>query len=653
MEAPARPSSSPPLSPRPPRPPPVHASAISDSPATATHNISQNEDFAPRAEPLRPRRRSEALQPSSRVGQLLNSRGAPSYHGSSYFGHQSAASMMQVESPELPVGMSGIHNVASRNTSRRRIPNPRFHRDEKGPYAHIWELVGYLPRRRAIVDHMVRQFLRELNPIFDSVHGETFQVNYDAFWDRKWGDDDLTAVDLRWLALLFMILAFAELLDCPLDASPDAQRSCEEASVQFFWASRKAIVLAPTLSGESPDLVRAGILVSRYLMYFGRKTESWLTSSFAIRMAQAQGMHIDGVSWGLPPKVLETRRRLWCTLYAMDRSVSLAIGRPYTTNDKHCMAMAIRNIWIDDMTTDEASRAAEQPINDPTPTIYFRYQQGLSAILGNIHDECFAIVPMTTSYHTYEKVLQLDHALLDWADSLPSYFRLERPDTSIDAQRPFIYWQRMYLHSAYHFSRVTLHRTYVLLESITDRFQYSRDACISSACADLRLKLSLRNLTMADRLKAGIAMHNLFNSALVLGIIAVKEPHSARTGAILEDLGAYCEKQRADPWVNEFVMAEVKVIELCIATARRSAASDTGAGDGSAVIAGDDLTDTRMQPPWQDQDSVFNDMEPAVSTEELGPCENWLDSWFGPTRNFPEPLDYQFWEDLVGTLDTK
>jgi hypothetical protein len=34
------------------------------------------------------------------IGQLWNSRGAASYHGLSYFGHQSAASIMQMESPE-------------------------------------------------------------------------------------------------------------------------------------------------------------------------------------------------------------------------------------------------------------------------------------------------------------------------------------------------------------------------------------------------------------------------------------------------------------------------------------------------------------------------------------------------------------------------
>lgn len=562
---------------------------------------------------------------------------------------------MQVETPELPVGMSCIHNAANRDASRRSIPSPRFHRDEKGPYAHIWELVGCLPRRKALVDHLVQRFFVELNPVYDSVHRETFQVSYDSFWDRKWGDDDLTAVDLRWLALLFMMLAFAELLDCPPDAPLEAQRSCEETSVQFFWASRKAIVLSPTLSGESPDLVRAGILVSRYLMYFGRKAESWLTSSFAIRMAQAQGMHVDGVSWGLPTKVLETRRRLWCSLYAIDRSVSLAIGRPYTINGKHCEEMEIRNIWVDDKTNEEAADAVEKPIEDPTPSIYYLYQQHLSTILGDIHDDCFGIVPMTTSYHTYEKVLHHDRKLLDWAASLPAYFRLERPETSMDSQRPYLYWQRMYLHSAYHFARITLHRTYVLLESITDRFHYSRDACISSACADLRLKLSLRDLTMADRLKAGAAMHNLFNSALVLGIIAVKDPYSARTGAILEDLSAYCEKQRADTWVNEFVMAEVKVIELCIATARKvsreGSVADRSGGSGTGIAPAEG--NARMQVPWQDSNEVMPSSVMDGQSNGMGQCESWLDSWFGPTRNFPEPIDYQFWEDLVGTLETR
>jgi hypothetical protein len=362
-------------------------------------------------------------------------------------------------------------------------------------------------------------------------------------------------------------------------------------------------------------------------------------------------MHVDGESWGLPPKVLETRRRLWCKLYCLDRSISLAVGRPYTIHDKHCMEMKIRNIWLDDMTPDEALSAQEQPLSEPTQNVYYLYQQRLSAILGDIHDECFALCPVTTSYNSYEKVMRLDRVLVSWADSLPSYFALEQPDLAMDAGRPYLYWQRMYLHSAYHFARITLHRTYVLLESITDRFQYSRDVCISSACADLRLKLGFRSVNMADRVKAGGAMHNLFNSALVLGIIAVREPTSPKTLAIVEDLAAYCEKQRADTWVNEFVLAEVKVIELCIASVRKSRRDGTG-GDrrtGTLDHQGHELGNTRLPQGWTpaDTDGLPSDMS------SLEQDESWLDNWFGPTRNFPEPIDFQLWEDLVGSLEAR
>jgi len=570
---------------------------------------------------------------------------------------------MDIESPQLPVGMGGIH---ASNSSNR--VDQLFHRGGKEPYAHIWELVGYLPRRKTVVDHLVKRFLDELNPVYDSVHRETFQVSYDQFWNRKWGDDDLTAVDLRWLALLFMVLAFAELLDCPLDASIETQRRSEETSVQFFWASRKAIVLAPTISGESPDLVRAGILVSRYLIYFGRKTESWLTSSFAIRMAQAQGMHLDGESWGLPPKVLETRRRLWCTLFSLDRSFSLATGRPYTINSKHCMQMEISNIWIDDMPDDAATITPEQSTDDPTPSIYYHYQQQMSAVLGDIQDECFGILPTTTSYVTYEKVLHLDKTLLAWASNLPPYFRLANPDTAMDADRPFLSWQRMYLHSSYHFARITLHRTYVLLESLTDRFSYSRHACISSACADLRLKLNFRPKNMAERLMAGIGMHGLFNSALILGIIAVKDPAGSK--GIVEDLAAFCEKQRGDSWVNEFSLAEIKVVELCIASSRRSSrdgnpnttarrrettCAGRDAGSGADVSTNESSTSgqvadpTTWPPPPPAPPGGSHHVEATGGW--FGDHESWLDNWFGPMRNFPDPIDFQFWEDLVGSLE--
>ncbi|KAL4901204.1 fungal-specific transcription factor domain-containing protein [Aspergillus multicolor] len=576
--------------------------------------------------------RSQAAD--TQIGNLWPSRGAPSYHGNSYFGHQAAAVMMQVPSPDIPVGLNPgrIHSTGA----------TRSFRNERGPYAHVWEMIGYLPRQKAVVDGLTERFLAELNDVFDGVHEETFRVHYENFWDRRRGWDDMTNVDLRWLSLLFIVLAFSELLDCPQPCSNETQQDREESSLHFYWAARKCVVISPTFSGESADLVRAGILITRYNIYLGRVPEAWTTVSFAVRMAQAQGMHIDGERWGLPRKVLETRRRLWSTLYYLDRTIALAVGRPYTVNDKHCEHMKITNTWVDDLDFEAAGTAEPKELSDPTASIYHLYQQKLASILGSILDDCFALAPRSTAYSTYERALDLDQELLAWARSMPSYFQLENPDKSMDDSRPFLPWQRLYLHSAYHFARVTLHRPYVLLPSITGQFKYSQDVCFASACAHLTSKLYFRATAMAERLKFNVVAHHFSNSALVLAVMAVRDPHSPRTLAIATDLKSYCEKQYADRWVNDFQLAEVKVVELCVSRIMESSHSgrDRGGGVGNRTraTAADDVTST---------------VPLAVSESGLLGSSHGLDVPPEDMTGLSRLLECGTWEEIMGRMESE
>ncbi|KAH0368907.1 hypothetical protein KCU65_g3744, partial [Aureobasidium melanogenum] len=224
------------------------------------------------------------------------------------------------------------------------------------------------------------------------------------FWDRKAGCDDLTNLNLRWLSVLFIILAFGELLDCPQPCSVEAQRECEDSSLHFYWSARKSLVIAPSFYGESPDLTRAGILITRYLIYTKRVSESWLTGSFAVRMAQAQGMHIDGEHLQLPRKVIEVRRRLWGQLYFLDISIALALGRPNSINENHCVFKEMDNIWVDDMSNEEAASA--QPLDleaNPTPSALLIFQHRLSRIITRIHDMQFSLASTTGSSASYDE----------------------------------------------------------------------------------------------------------------------------------------------------------------------------------------------------------------------------------------------------------
>lgn len=216
------------------------------------------------------------------------------------------------------------------------------------------------------MDRLTDCFLNELNWAIDAVHPTSFKSKYDKFWSRRFGFDDFATIDLRWLALLFIVMAYGVLLDCPKPRNKEVQREVHETSQRFYWAARRAIVIAPTFYGESTDLVRAGVLVTRYLIYTRRVPESWLTTSFAMRMAQAQGMHIDGERWRLPRKETETRRRLWSNLYMLDKTIALALGRPFAIVDQQCLVKQASNVWLDELNDKEAATVPEAPMSKPT-----------------------------------------------------------------------------------------------------------------------------------------------------------------------------------------------------------------------------------------------------------------------------------------------
>jgi hypothetical protein len=574
-------------------------------------------------------------------GQLYRVRDAPSYHGNSYFGHHSAAALIGDPSSDLS---DGVHVGYSHRTRLGGSTQP--FRSERGPYAQLWELLGSLPRRKATVDKLIRLFFEELNVTFDAVHESTFMRHYGEFWDRKAGCDDLTNLNLRWLSVLFIVLAFGELLDCPQPCSVEAQRDCEDSSLHFYWSARKSLVIAPSFYGESPDLTRAGILITRYLIYTKRISESWLTGSFAVRMAQAQGMHIDGEHLQLPRKVIETRRRLWSQLYFLDVSIALALGRPNSINEKHCVFKEMNNIWVDDMSNEEA--AVAQPLDleaNPTPSAFLIFQHRLSQIITSIYDMQFSVASSPDSSASYDEVMRIEDHLQFWKNSLPSYFGLDA-DLCMDDRYTYVRWHRHYLHTAFHFARITLHRAYLFRSSITDRFRRSRDACISSACADLRIKLDLHNPTMSERIKADAGTQQLSNSALILGIIAIQSPFAPQTEGILNDLQSYCYQQHHDPWANEFGLAEARVVELCITRTLQarlsSATSQSSPNTVQSISLTRSVSDHALAPGSLTQD--FSDSSCIATEPGLTGTEPWS------FNEFPELMDFTYWEGLIDNL---
>ncbi|KAJ5039959.1 hypothetical protein NUH16_009757 [Penicillium rubens] len=585
--------------------------------------------------------RTAADTQGTELGQLYIARGAPSFFGNSYFGHQVAARMIQESAPDL-APMSLLSSKDSLQSFR----------NDSGPFSQVWDLLGLLPRNKVTVDRLIEKFLTEINWAIDTVHPETFRSQFAEFWGRKFGFDEIAGVDLRWLALLFIILAFSVLLDSPTISSPEKRKESEEASLRFYWAARRAIVISPSFHGESLDLVRAGLMVTRYLLYTRQVAESWLTISFAMRMAQAQGMHIDGEKWGLSRKATEIRRRLWSNLYLLDKTIALALGRPYAISDHMCLIKAPDNIWLDGLTDEESSTATAHALSYPTMSTVTLLGSGLGKIAGEIQDRCFGLYPAS-----YDMVIEMDNKLVAWKEKLPSYFSVEDPDLSLDGSHTFLPWHRLYLHSAFHFARITLHRPYLLRESITNRFSLSHEACISSASSDLKIRLQSLNYGTSENMRWTLGTHNMFNSAFILGIIAVRRPIAPQTTAILNDLEEYCERLRKDVWLNEFGLAEVKVVELCILRTTGLARATEQPGEQTSMsppevlpgfMAQERERNSMMSTPMNIE-SIVADGSPSHPPGS-SPDIMWPAVWEDQNFAFPQAADLETWEQMISEI---
>jgi hypothetical protein len=322
--------------------------------------------------------------------------------------------------------------------------------------------------------------------------------------------------------------------------------------------------------------------------------------------------------------------------------IALALGRPYAINDDLCLFKEPENVWLDDMDNAAAAGADSCPIELPTPSVLSILAHRLSKIVGAIQERCFGL-----SSASYDVVLGLDKELIAWSERLPPYFHLDSPDMSSDSDLPFLKWYRLNLHTSFHFARIMLHRPYLLRESITNRFRPSHIACLSSASADLKIRFEALSYTVAENLRWTLGAHNLFNSAMILGIIAVRNPYSGETGGIIEDLEAYCERLNRDIWPNEVGMAEVKIIELCISkvkgernvssrrplTSPRPQASAAHVASGPGPVTGSFINDASASGISPGMDSVY---WPAI----------WEDNQF----SFPEVADLDVWEQMISGI---
>ncbi|KAJ9104494.1 hypothetical protein QFC21_001990 [Naganishia friedmannii] len=317
---------------------------------------------------------------------------------------------------------------------------------------------------------------------------------------------------LKWLPLMFIVLAIAT-LSAPLElvGGMAGQKSW---SRRFYGSSRSALTCAKALQRDNLDVLYAGLLTARYMLLTRRAAEGStpLTAAFQL------GLYRDGTVLNLTDKrEIELRRRAWAMVYHLDRTTALLVGRPTSISDAHTDTKEPANLDDEEVDVGDFDPKGHSLMH-PTEYTQVILRHRLAEIMGRISDHTFAIRPPD-----YATVLRLDQELLDWQSKLPPFFAIHHPDASLDSKHHFLFVQRHLLACEFLFARITLHRPYLLRKRTSDKqYQYSRDAAIESAKADL---LGRREFMFEKphNVKINSGGYRVLNSYIVLGV-TIKHP---------------------------------------------------------------------------------------------------------------------------------
>ena len=241
-----------------------------------------------------------------------------------------------------------------------------------------------------------------------------------------------------------------------------------------FLASAKEFLVA-ALADPKPRIptVQGLLILGGRQCAVGQSSEGWLYTGMAIRMMTDLGLHLDlhrlAELEGFAPADLELRKRLYCSAYIWDKTLSLSLGRPPSLARLSPTAID----FFDHRDNQELWQSAEfvhYPVTSCWNTICFE----AFCRLGQIVEMILIDNPLDTTTLT-RRVEMLEQKLQQWYESLPEVLRMS--NYSDICPPPHI----LSLNLLFYTLRVILWRPYRNLCQDSSLAQRARTTCVETA----------------------------------------------------------------------------------------------------------------------------------------------------------------------------
>ena len=191
----------------------------------------------------------------------------------------------------------------------------------------------------------------------------------------------------------------------------------------------------------------------------------------------------------------------------------------YSVNPKHMGVLWPSNLDDAALTSSECN---DLPLSVPTEMSYFIFRIKGAQLFREIVDAA-SESKIPTDDLDYDSVLAFDRKFNVLINDLPVYFKLDensqRQSSNIVQERPYIGWQRTFMHFGYHTRLARLHRPYLARGSRDPQYAYSRMICLRSSRTVIEIVRNMHDTNPAFGPGSGqiwIITHHLFVAIVVL-----------------------------------------------------------------------------------------------------------------------------------------
>ncbi|KAJ5688860.1 hypothetical protein N7462_003252 [Penicillium macrosclerotiorum] len=237
------------------------------------------------------------------------------------------------------------------------------------------------------------------------------KIEFESVLWRIYADSlDALAQSPIWQFRIWMVLAIGSTTYCSVSLMDETE------SIQFF---KKAMTYFEGAMGCG-DLAGLEVLMLQVSYSFFNKNgpNTWFLVGVAARMATGMGLHTSDAYEFLTADMAEQQKRVFFSLYMMDRVVSLALGRPFAIQDDDITAESF--VDADDANINPNGILVVNTLEPSTmavPLHILELRRIASDIGSRVHSQKYAI--NITSEAREDIFKDLHRRLIEWRRNMP------------------------------------------------------------------------------------------------------------------------------------------------------------------------------------------------------------------------------------------